>query len=159
MLEDYNIKTLTASAGASRRIIQRSLNDQLRRSQATWDDGYTHTRTSGLAQRYGQERTRFLSQHRHPNPPVVTDNRLVLKYKETRNIPSLSSAPNSTAGSHYAGWLSATGYVIFTQKFRPQRTITLCLRHHGRMLYVILSERNLRFPNFTQFYRIKCSSP
>lgn len=45
MLEDYDIKTLTASAGASRRIIQRSLNDlQLRRSQATRDDVYIPTR-------------------------------------------------------------------------------------------------------------------
>jgi len=89
MLEDCDIKTLTASAGATRRIIQRSLNDQLRRSQATRDDVYTHnTRTSGLAPCYGQESTRFLSPHRHHNPPVVTDNRLVRKYQETRNISS-----------------------------------------------------------------------
>jgi len=49
MLEDYNIKTLTASAGASRRIIQRSLDDQLRRSQATRNDVYVPT--PGLAPR------------------------------------------------------------------------------------------------------------
>jgi len=55
MLEDYDIKTLTASVGASRRIIQRSLNDQLRRSQATRDDVYTHTHTSDLAPRYSQD--------------------------------------------------------------------------------------------------------
>lgn len=103
MLEDYDIKTLTASAGASQRIIQRSLNDQLCRSQATRDDVYTHTHTSGIAPRYGQECTRFLSQHRQPNPPAVAANRLVRKHRETRNVPLFSCAPNSIAGTNYGG--------------------------------------------------------
>lgn len=94
MLVDYDIKTLTASAGASRRIIQRFLNDQLCRSQATRDDVYNiPTRTHRVSPLVTAKSAHGFHHNTdtQPNPPVVVVNiiRLVRKYiiKKRKNVP------------------------------------------------------------------------